>query len=45
MKFIKGVMVGTTLSAGMMMMYAETGMSKKRMMKKGKQVAKKMGIM
>ena len=48
MKFIKGVMVGTMISAGVVMMYADTiGMnsSKKKIMKKGKQVAKKMGIM
>ena len=46
MKFIKGMVMGTLLSAGMMMMYTEsTGMNKKKMMKKGKQMAKKMGIM
>ncbi len=46
MKFIKGMVMGTLISAGMMMMYTEsTGMNKKKMMKKGKQMAKKMGIM
>ena len=46
MKFIKGVIVGTMISAGAMMMYAEnTGMNKKKVMKKGKQIAKRMGIM
>jgi hypothetical protein len=46
MKFVKGVMIGSLLSAGMIMVYAESmGMNKKKIMKKGKQMAKKMGIM
>lgn len=46
MKFIKGMVMGTLISAGVMMMYTEnTGMNKKKMMKKGKQMFKKMGIM
>lgn len=46
MKFIKGMVMGTLLSAGVMMMYTEnTGMNKKKMVKKGKQMAKKIGIM
>lgn len=46
MNFAKGVLVGTLVSAGIMMMYTDsTGNSKKMMMKKGKQMAKKMGIM
>ncbi len=46
MKFIKGVMIGGLVTTGLVMMYAETGMmNKKKMMKKGKQLAKKMGIM
>lgn len=47
MKFIKGMVMGTIISAGAIMMYTEsTGMmNKKKMMKKGKQMAKKMGIM
>lgn len=46
MKFVKGVVIGTLISAGMVMIYAESmGMSKKKMLKKGKQAAKKMGIM
>lgn len=45
MKFIKGVMIGTALTAGAMMMYSGTiDESKKKMMKKGKQFAKKMGL-
>lgn len=47
MKFVKGMMIGTLISAGVLMMYNENGnmMSKKKMIKKGKQFAKKMGIM
>ncbi len=46
MKFIKGVMIGGLITTGLVMMYSETGMmNKKKMMKKGKQMAKKMGIM
>ncbi len=46
MKFIKGMLIGGIVTAGVAMVYAETmGQSKRRMMKKGKQIAKKMGIM
>ena len=46
MKFIKGVMIGGLITTGLVMMYSETGMmNKKKMMKKGKQMAKKIGIM
>ena len=46
MKFVKGIMLGTLISAGMMMMYTEnSNMNKKKILKKGRQVAKKMGIM
>lgn len=46
MKFIKGMVIGTLISAGAIMMYTETSNSSKRkMMKKGKQMAKKMGIL
>ena len=46
MKFIKGVMIGGLLTTGLIMLYTETGMmNKKIMMKKGKQMAQKMGIM
>ncbi len=45
MKFIKGVMLGTALTASAMMMYSGSiDESKKKMMKKGKQFAKKMGL-
>lgn len=46
MKFVKGVMIGGLITTGLMMMYAENDMmNKKKLMKKGKQIAKKMGIM
>ena len=46
MKFIKGVMIGGIITTGLVMMYSEKGMlDKKTMMKKGKKLAKKMGIM
>ena len=43
MKFIKGLVLGTAISAGVMMIYNES-MNKKNIMKKGKQIAKKMGM-
>ena len=46
MKFIKGVMIGGLITTGIVMMYAENNMmNKNKIMKKGKQMAKKMGIM
>ena len=46
MKFVKGVMIGGLITTGLMMMYTESDMmNKKKIMKKGKQFAKKMGIM
>lgn len=47
MKFTKGLILGGIVTAGLLMMYSESDMmnkNKKKMMKKGKQVAKKMGI-
>lgn len=45
MKFMKGVLLGTLLTAGTMMMYSEgVDNSKKKMIKKGKQFARKMKI-
>lgn len=45
MKFIKGMIMGTLISAGVVMMYNEkNSMKKNKMMKKGKQFIKKMGI-
>ncbi len=46
MKFVKGMLVGGIVTAGIAMMYAETmGQSKRKMMRKGKQLAKRMGMM
>lgn len=46
MKFVKGVMIGGLITTGLIMMYAESDMiNKRKVMKKGKKVAKKMGIM
>ncbi len=46
MKFVKGMIIGTMVSAGLAMMYMEsTNGTKRSIMKKGKQMAKKMGIM
>lgn len=46
MKFIKGVMIGGLLTTGMIMMYSEaSNQTKKKVMKKGRNVMKKMGIM
>ena len=45
MKFMKGMLIGGIVTAGIAMMYAETmDQNKRRMMKKGKQFIKKMGI-
>ena len=45
MRFMKGVMLGTIVTAGAMMMYSETvDNNKRKMIRKGKQFAKKMGM-
>lgn len=45
MRFVKGMIIGTMLSAGIAMMYADNmGIDKKKMKKMGKQMAKKIGI-
>lgn len=45
MKFVKGVVIGGLLVTGAAMMYTEMGKtSKKKMMKKGRQMIRKMGI-
>lgn len=45
MKFVKGVMVGTLISAGVVMMYSDmTGWNTKKMMKKGKKFIKNVGM-
>lgn len=45
MKFTKGLMLGTILTASAMMMYSEgIDNNKKKILKKGKQIMKKMGM-
>ena len=45
MNFVKGIMVGSIITAGTMLMYSEgLDENKKRMMKKGKQFMKKIGM-
>ena len=46
MKFVKGMVIGAAATAGIAMMYIESNnKAKKNIMKKGKQMAKKIGIM
>ena len=44
MKFTKGIIIGSMITAGIMMMYTDN-IDTKKMMKKGKQMMRKMGIM
>ena len=45
MKFVKGMIIGTAIAAGMAIMYNEGMMNKKTIMKKGRQLAKKIGAL
>ncbi len=46
MKFTKGLLIGGLITTGLIMMYNDSNMMhKNKMIKKGKQFAKKMGIM
>ena len=45
MKFVKGLLVGGLITTGVMMMLPDNTMNTKKMARKGKQWAKKMGIM
>lgn len=48
MKFTKGLIIGGMITTGLLMMYTENEMitkGKKKMIKKGKQMVKKMGIL
>lgn len=46
MKFVKGMVIGGLISAGVAMMCSETmQLSRKKMVKMGRQFARKMGIM
>ena len=45
MRFVKGILIGGIVTAGLAMMYADNmEQSKRKMMRKGKQFAKKMGF-
>ena len=43
MKFVKGMLIGTVITAGALMMYSDGMVNKKRIMKRGRQIAKKIG--
>ena len=45
MKFIKGLMLGGIITTGVIMIWNDNEMSTKKIAKKGKKWAKKMGIM
>lgn len=45
MKFVKGILIGTVISAGVALMYSESSMNKRKIMKKGRKLAKKIGVM
>lgn len=45
MKFVKGMILGTCISAGAFMLYSENNKKAKKMMKQGKKMIKNMGIM
>ncbi len=45
MKLVKGMMIGAVTAVGITMLYMEsTNKTKKNLMKKGKQMVRKMGI-
>ena len=46
MKFVKGIVVGGLITTGVMMMWTDNNyMNTKKISKKGKRLAKKMGIL
>lgn len=46
MKFTKGLLIGGIITTGLLMMYNDSNiMNKNKMMKRGRQLAKKMGIL
>ena len=45
MKFTKGVIIGSVITAGVIMMYKDNDVNTKKMIKRGKQWMRKMGIM
>lgn len=45
MKLVKGILIGGMVSAGIAMMYGETmGFNKRKIMKQGKKMIRKMGF-
>ena len=44
MKFVKGIVLGTAVTAAAYMMYSEGMLNKKKMMKQARRWAHKMGI-
>lgn len=45
MKFVKGIVIGGLITTGVLMMWNDNNMATKKMTKKGKVLAKKMGIL
>ena len=45
MKLVKGMMIGGLITTGVIMMWNENEMTKKKITKKGKKLAKRIGIM
>lgn len=44
-KFVKGLLIGGIITTGVMMMMPDTGINTTKITKKGKKLAKKMGVM
>lgn len=45
MKFVKGMIIGSMVVAGVTMMCQEGMINRRKIMRKGKQIAKKIGVM
>ena len=45
MRFIKGLVIGGLITTGVLMMWGENDMNTKKIAKKGKRWAKRMGMM
>ena len=41
MKLVKGIVIGTVIATGVAMMYSDGMLNKRKMMKRGRQIAKK----
>jgi len=44
MKLVKGIVIGTIVATGVAMMYSDGMINKKKMMKRGRQIAKRCGL-